>query len=199
MRYTSDHSEETRARILEAAGRQFREHGYGGVGIDALARAAGVTSGAFYGHFRSKAAAFSVAATAGLTTLRHGVDRFRAEYASGWREAFSTFYLGRGHRRDLAGGCVLPSLTAAVGRADPATRAAFEKELLKVATALTRDVGDDRTEAWPLLALLAGGVMLARAVEDATLADEIAASVQAAVPRIYDGGQMPGEPQPTRT
>src|ERR1700712_1064283 len=53
MRYSPEHKEETKRRILLAAGRSFRKEGFNQAGIDGLARGAGVTSGAFYGHFRS--------------------------------------------------------------------------------------------------------------------------------------------------
>jgi TetR/AcrR family transcriptional repressor of nem operon len=43
---------DARERLVEAAGRGF------GAGVDALAKGAGLTSGAFYAHFDSKAEAF---------------------------------------------------------------------------------------------------------------------------------------------
>ena len=45
---------ETRSRIIDAAGRSFRSNGYAGIGVDGIAKAAGVTSGAFYAHLGSK-------------------------------------------------------------------------------------------------------------------------------------------------
>jgi AcrR family transcriptional regulator len=45
----------TRARILEAAAEVFSEEGYAGSGISAIADRAGVTGGALYKHFASKA------------------------------------------------------------------------------------------------------------------------------------------------
>lgn len=59
-RYTSTHKEESRARIVAAAGRAFRKQGYSGIGIDGLARKANLTHGGFYGHFASKAEAFEI-------------------------------------------------------------------------------------------------------------------------------------------
>jgi AcrR family transcriptional regulator len=44
----------TRARLLEAASQLFAEHGVDGVSVDAVASAAGRTSGAVYDHFGSK-------------------------------------------------------------------------------------------------------------------------------------------------
>ena len=39
---------------MEAAARLFREHGFDGVGVDAIMKEAGLTHGGFYGHFASK-------------------------------------------------------------------------------------------------------------------------------------------------
>jgi AcrR family transcriptional regulator len=38
---------DARMRLVEAAGRGFRTGGFGGAGVDALAKGAGLTSGAF--------------------------------------------------------------------------------------------------------------------------------------------------------
>ena len=56
MRRPRSDKEETRRRILETAGRLFREKGYNGVGLDAVMAEAGLTAGAFYFHFDSKEA-----------------------------------------------------------------------------------------------------------------------------------------------
>ena len=45
----------TRASLIQAAAEVFAERGYAGAGIDAIAERAGVTGGAFYKHFPSKA------------------------------------------------------------------------------------------------------------------------------------------------
>jgi AcrR family transcriptional regulator len=48
----------TRLAILKAADQMFAEHGYGLIGVDALAKAAGVTKRTLYKHFGSKAGLF---------------------------------------------------------------------------------------------------------------------------------------------
>src|SRR3954464_11970736 len=54
MRYSKDHKQATRQRILEAAGRRFKKDGIDGAGVAAVMSDAGLTNGAFYGHFKSK-------------------------------------------------------------------------------------------------------------------------------------------------
>jgi AcrR family transcriptional regulator len=55
----SERTGATRRALLDAASSLFAEHGYADVGVGAIARRAGVTSGAIYHHFASKTGLFS--------------------------------------------------------------------------------------------------------------------------------------------
>ena len=185
MRYSSEHKVETRSRILGAAGELFREEGYGGSGIDALTKAAGVTNGAFYGHFKSKSAAFRAAVLAGLDELRLGISALRQQEGKGWLTAFVSYYLGPKRTCALGQSCALPSLSPEVMRADVETRLAYEAELRRIIGEVATGLGDSpaterEDEAIALLALLSGGVTLARAVHDPTLSSRIAEAVRRA-------------------
>jgi TetR/AcrR family transcriptional regulator, transcriptional repressor for nem operon len=54
MRVSRERAAENRDRIVDAAGRLFRERGLDGIGVANLMKAAGLTHGGFYGHFASK-------------------------------------------------------------------------------------------------------------------------------------------------
>jgi AcrR family transcriptional regulator len=118
MRYKAGQREQTRARLTAAVGRGFRKRGYNGIGVDGLAKEAEVTSGAFYGYFPSKEAAFKEAVTVGIDDLRSGVERLQAEHGAGWLEVFIDFYLGHRRTCELGETCALQSLTPEVVRAD---------------------------------------------------------------------------------
>ncbi|RAS34449.1 TetR/AcrR family transcriptional regulator [Paraburkholderia bryophila] len=184
MAHRAGRKEESKARILDSAGRGFRSRGFGGSGVDGLAKDAAVTSGAFYAHFKSKAAAFQEAVVIGLGDLRHAIDRTREEMGDRWREWFIDFYLGDRRTCDLADSCALQSLSGEVARADDDTRQAFETEFAaiveSVAKALEGKPKARREEATALLALLVGGVTLSRAVKDPAVGEEIAAAVRKA-------------------
>src|SRR3954469_21239990 len=124
---------QTRQRILEAAGRSFKRGGFGGIGVDGLAKEAGVTSGAFYVHFDSKAAAFRESVVKGMSDLKDGVRHFQAKHAKTWWPEFVRFYLGTKRTCELAESCALQSLPPEVARSDAPARSAFEAELLEVA------------------------------------------------------------------
>lgn len=168
--------EESRDKILASAGRGFRSQGYHGIGVDGLAKAAGLTSGAFYAHFKSKAEAFHAAIACGLAELAAGVRGLRGS-GPDWRRRFVEFYLGDRRTVDLADSCALQSLTGDVARADGQARETFEAGLREVVEAMASDLQGGRQEALALLALLVGGVSIARAVEDPDFAAEIAAAV----------------------
>jgi len=182
MRYSAEHKEQTRARILAAAGQLFRREGYGGSGIDGLTRAAGVTNGAFYGHFRSKSEAFQTAVLDGLGQLRQGIAELKAGRGKRWLKPFVDIYLGPKRTCDLGDACALASLSSEVMRAGPETRRAYEAELRHLIDEVAGGLSDRATAkredaAIALLALLAGGVTLARAVADPALSDRIAQAV----------------------
>ncbi len=179
----SEQKLQTRQRILDAAGRGFRQGGFGGIGVDGLAKQAGVTSGAFYTHFDSKAAAFRESVGQGMGDLKDGVRHFQTTYGPTWWAEFVRFYLGAKRKCELPESCALQSLAPEVARADTSARAEFEAELLAVATLVASgptaahapaDVG----AAMAALATLTGAVTLARAVSDAALAEQIAAAAE---------------------
>lgn len=59
-RSQTDRSAATRAALVDAARPLFAEHGFGSVGTEAIARAAGVTRGALYHQFDDKTELFAV-------------------------------------------------------------------------------------------------------------------------------------------
>jgi TetR/AcrR family transcriptional repressor of nem operon len=178
----------SRARILASAGRGFREQGFGGLGVDGLAKAAGVTSGAFYAHFKSKAEAFREAVRAGMADLAEGVTAVKTA-GGDWKSRFVDFYLGERFEAALAESCALQSLTGEVARADKDTRLIYEAELERVIEAMSdgatsEDETGRRERAIALLAMLSGGVSMARAVSDPKLAAEIVGALKRAAIRL---------------
>ena len=201
MRYGPDHKAEARTRIRNAAGRGFRRLGFGGIGVDGLAKEAGVTSGAFYGHFPSKAEAFKAAAVAGLVELREAVESLQANEGAAWLEKFVDFYVNVRRTCDLGESCALQSLTPEVARADRETRTAYEAELVRVVEAVAQGLSMQglsmqglsmkglsngtlsarRKTAWAILSILSGGVSIARSTADPRLGSQVGAALKAAV------------------
>jgi len=170
MRHKGIDKEQTRQKIHEAASRGFRKHGYAGIGVDGLAKAAGVTSGAFYSHFGSKNAAFEIALAAGLDEVI---------------EAFTQYYLGKPHRNNLECGCAMATLTSEVVRFDAKVHTVYEKKMMtiadRVADGLAGNSDDERrARAWAMLSVLIGGLNVVRAMKNPKVAEEIAETIKTA-------------------
>ncbi len=182
MRYGKNHKEESRAKILKAVGTGFRQSGFSGIGVDGLAKTAGVTSGAFYGYFKSKDAAFKEAVIVGLADLEKGILAFREKHGADWTQAFARFYLSEKRTCELGEGCALPIFSPEMERAAPAVRRAYTESMSRVVNAVADGLAFSKPEersrrAWAYLGLLAGGVTLARSLPDAELSATVAAGI----------------------
>lgn len=169
MRRKGIDKEETRKNICEAVSRGFRKHGYAGVGVDGLAKAAGVTAGAFYAHLGSKASAFNLALDLGLEEVIEGVPRYQKEHGVRWIEAFSEYYLSEAHWANVEVGCAMASLTPEVARFDSQARDHYEQKMTEIvgliADGLAGGTDEKRqSRAWAFLSILIGGLNIARAV-----------------------------------
>jgi len=177
---------DARERLVEAAGRGFRTGGFGGAGVDALAKGAGLTSGAFYAHFDSKAEAFRLVVADSLALLRNGVIAFQERYGREWRDPFVDFYLGERMQVALDQACGVPSFSSDVARADDATRAVYEAELELLVAALAAGFrgAHAKERALALLAVLSGAAAMARAVKDDHIRREILAAANTAAKAV---------------
>lgn len=178
MAKQDERKQETRRRMLKAVGRGFRSEGYDGIGVDGLAKGAGVTSGAFYAHFGSKAAAFEAALTAGLDEVISAIPEYQLKYGERWTKAFSDYYLGKAHRDDISGGCAMAAFSPEVIRANDETRALYERKMKIISNLVAKGMpGKTQAQrianAWSFLSNLIGGVTLARAMRSSALSDRI--------------------------
>jgi len=125
MKVSRDQVAKNRQRILEVAGALFREKGFEGVAVADIMQRAGLTHGAFYGHFASKE---DLAAQSCAEAVARTVDTWTAladDKGSDQLGAFIASYLSPRHRDDAGGGCVLAALGADVARQQGAVRSAF--------------------------------------------------------------------------
>ncbi len=181
--------QQTRIKMLDAASQGFRSQGYAGTGIDGIAKAAGVTSGAFYAHLGSKDKAFSAVLDAGLDEVIEAIPKIQNESGSEWVKAFADYYVGRAHRENLACGCAMTTLSPEVVRAAPELHAAYESKMKIITNLIANGLkGGNRDEqlarAWSFLGILIGGLTMARAVKTGKSAEKIAASIRDAATKV---------------
>src|SRR2546423_14793232 len=128
MRYSKDHKQATRDRIVEAAGRRFKQDGIDGAGVATVMSDAGLTNGAFYNHFTSKE---DLVANVLADQLRAQRDSFEARPTDrAGLEAFIRSYLSPEHREHCADGCPSAALLDEIGRRPERTRQGFTDELM---------------------------------------------------------------------
>jgi len=73
-RSQTDRSTATRDALVQVARERFAEHGYGGVGTEAIVRAAGVTRGALYHQFADKTELFAAVVEAVEADVMSRID-----------------------------------------------------------------------------------------------------------------------------
>ena len=190
MRYGKDQKQATRERILEAAGRRFKQDGIDGAGIATLMSDAGLTNGAFYAHFASKDDLVANVIADQLRAQRHSFDTEPPERAG--LEAFIRSYLSAQHRDQCADGCPSAALLDEIARRPDATRQVFTDELMGVIDDIAsrldpKHVDAARTDALTLFGLMVGTLQLARALTDRDLSDQLLArSVETALKLLDD-------------
>lgn len=159
MRYAPNHKDNTRTRLLEVGGALAKENGFGTTGVDKLMAAAGLTSGAFYAHFRSKGDLLEALVDRELT---HSLARF-ADKDDAQLLASLESYLSLAHVDCPAEGCAATSLTPEIARASEGAKQTFEARMCNIHAAIAPHVADDGA-AWALMTQAVGAVMLARAM-----------------------------------
>jgi len=171
MRYPIEETAAKHQRIVKEASRLFRERGFENVSVGEVMKAAGLTHGAFYAHFASKEDLQAAAVAYGQKVSLERVQRNKAMRKKG---SYADRYLSPQHRDNPGDGCTMAALGQEVARSAPELKAAFERGLEEI---LSAEAGD-RGEAIFRTAALLGGVVLARAVQDTRLSDEILKSVR---------------------
>jgi TetR/AcrR family transcriptional repressor of nem operon len=185
MRVSRGKALEHREQIIATAARLLRKHGFDGIGLADIMKAAGLTHGGFYRNFASKddlavkASEHAIADTKAL--LKNGL----AQQPQDPLRALIERYVSAAHRDDPGSGCILPALAAdAARRDDPALRAVFITaiqyyldQIATLSSANPRATGSRHPAA--ILSEMVGAVILSRVIADIPLAESLMAAVVA--------------------
>jgi TetR/AcrR family transcriptional repressor of nem operon len=175
MRYPEGHKESVRASIVESAARVLRRDGLDAVSIPALMQEAGLTHGGFYGYFKSRD---QLVAEAVLWAAQQTAARVLSEDAGDTR-AMLDRYLSEAHAKHPEVGCVIAALGTQARTQAPPVRRVFGEvargfvRLVDRQLRRKRAVAEPSDEALLLSAQMIGAVVLARLVDDDTLAKRI--------------------------
>lgn len=177
----SDKKSRTRERILEAARTALIQHGPAEPSVSQVMGAAGLTVGGFYAHFDSKDELM-------LEAFRQLLGERRALLAqidpsldgAGRRALAGAFYLSRKHRDCEVHACPLPNALGEMQRLPEVFREVLA-EHIELMTAVMVDRPEDADKALADLALMVGGLALARALGTSDLSDRILRAAKSAV------------------
>ena len=173
---------ENHERILDVATRLFRERGIDGIGLADLMKAAGLTHGGFYGHFKSKEDLVAQACARAVSRMRQNWTNVIDQATGDPLEALAATYLTPKHRDGAGRGCPMAALGSEIARQGPPVRRAFTDELRPFLDYLSRIVQGNsnnlrRQKALATYAGLVGALIISRAVDDPDLSNEILSAV----------------------
>jgi TetR/AcrR family transcriptional repressor of nem operon len=182
VKVTREQATQNRERIIATAARLFRERGFEGIGVADLMNEAGLTHGGFYGHFESKEDLMARACEKAFEESR-ARWRSRVENARGKPlAALAKGYLSAKHRDNPGAGCIIAALGPDASRHGAGVRRPITGWLRSAFAELAelvhgRGPAARRRRAIAIYASWLGAMVLARAVDDRALSDEILDSV----------------------
>ena len=169
----------TRERILRAAARAIRKHGYEGVGIADVMKQVGLTHGGFYAHFDSRDALLAAAADqAGAESIEYLGRAIAAAKPGQELMALVDTYLSDGHVAAPEQGCAIAAAGSEVPRQQAEVRRVASrriKDMIGLIERQFREWGKSAAhdKAMGIAATLVGTLVLARAVDDDQLSTRI--------------------------
>ena len=163
----SSKREQSHHRIVEAASRAVRRHGYAGVGVAEVMKEAGLTHGGFYAHFDSRDAllveAIEHAGAISSAVLDERIAA-RARETGNALQALIELYLSDEHLAHPEQGCVVGALASEMPRQEEVVRNASAQRVDRLVrrVALALPEGSDPALAGVIAGALVGNLQLAR-------------------------------------
>ena len=180
---------EHREQIISAAAKRFREMGFDGIGVADLMKEVGLTHGGFYGHFSSKEELISLASQRALRETAAKWGKVVEQAPSDPLRALSNHYLSERHQSHPETGCLFAALGSELARQSRLVKEIVMQEELAIFDLLTgvtpgRTQAVRREQAIIVLAVLIGGMILARSVPDAAMSNEILKTMSSGIPDV---------------
>jgi len=171
--------EATHARIVSVAARAIRRSGYDGTGVADVMKEAGLTHGGFYAHFASRevmlAEAMHQACVESATAATDVAASVRPDTAL---TSMLNAYLSRAHVEHIEMGCPLAALGSETARQAPDVRRVTTRHIKEMIDLIARQSPDwgqpsAHQRALVTLATMVGTLLLARAVDERDLSDDL--------------------------
>jgi len=189
-RTPNSRKEETHERIVDAAARAIRRHGYAGVGVADVMKEAGLTHGGFYAHFDSRDALIVEALERAGRESGEAVSRAAERHAAKGVSAFRSFvetYLADHLLASLDTGCPVAALGCDMPRQSTAVREASAIRVQRLIAGVRATLPDaPRAAASVVAATLVGSLQLARALGDNAEGRAVLSAARKALIQQYD-------------
>lgn len=186
MRVSREEAAASRKRITEEAARLMRENGIAATSVADVMSAAGMTTGGFYKHFASKDDLAAAAVRAAFDSVLAPMQQVAAKQGdAAARSRYLKTYLSEAHVRSPGKGCPVAAMGADGGRAADLLGPAFARGVEDILAFLgaAEMTTTERAALIRQMATLVGTVIIARAVGDGDLREEVlAAAAGLAVP-----------------
>ena len=180
MPYPAGHRAEVKSKIVESARRLFNRHGFENISVDQIMSGAGLTRGGFYSYFDSKSDLYAEVLGCFFTdpewrSCWEGVDVDLGSAEVGPQVVRA--YLSRQHFEDVENSCPMVALPTDVSRSGESAKRAFETVFQAMVSVLERSSRENgrsrRMTAQATAALCVGGMVVARAINNREVADEL--------------------------
>lgn len=180
MPYPVGHRVAVKRKIVESARRLFNRHGFDNISVDQIMSGAGLTRGGFYSYFESKSDLYAEVVGCYLTDPEwkncwEGVEVDLTSAEAGPQVVRA--YLSRQHFDDVENSCPMVALPTDISRSGESAKRAFEAVFQAMVSVLERSSMENgrprRTTAQATAALCVGGMVVARAMDNRELADEL--------------------------
>ena len=189
-RTPNSRKEETHERIVEAAARAIRRHGYAGVGVADVMKEAGLTHGGFYAHFDSRDAllveALERAGRDSVEKVARAAEQRAGKGVSAFRSLVET-YLADAHLASLETGCPVAALGCDMPRQSQAVREASALRVQRLIASVRSTLpAAARTAANVVAGTLVGSLQLARALGDNAEGRAVLSAARKSLIQQYD-------------
>ena len=190
MKVSKVQAEQNRERVLDVAAKLFRERGFDGIGVAELMKNAGLTHGGFYGQFDSKEELMAEASDRAFQETIgnwHKIAAFAEQREAGSAlKVITRAYLSKKHCAEPGAGCVMATLGIDASRQSSTIRHKLTQGFRSLVDLFAGLVSHEseavkREKSLAIVASLVGAMVIARAVDDETLSEEVLQAVSKSI------------------
>jgi TetR/AcrR family transcriptional repressor of nem operon len=196
MPYPTNHRLAVRKCIIDSARRLFNRYGFENVSIQKIMAGAGLTHGGFYSYFESKSDLYAEVLTCFFTDpdWKNCWEGVEIDMGKDLGPQVVRAYLSRQHFENVENSCPMVALPTDVARSGKSAKAAFENVFCAMVDLLERS-SKTRCSSRPaaakaIAALCVGGMVVARAIEDGAVADELRGACMSVAMELGGWGEV---------